>query len=77
LTLQVSYDEDLDKVKANRLEILNKAPVVLDEPQPGVRADSWNYFSVDLPVWAWCEKEKLLKARLLALWFLEQRLLAH
>ena len=63
LTLQVGYDQALERVKSLVLDVMEDSSLVLDEPSPGVRAQNWSDFSVNMSLWGWSKKDDLLKTR--------------
>ncbi|MCF7890754.1 mechanosensitive ion channel [Candidatus Bipolaricaulota bacterium] len=77
LTLQVGYDQNLERVKSLVLDVMEDSSLVLDEPSPGVRAQNWGDFSVDLILWAWSQRDKFLQTREYLIREIKEKLANH
>lgn len=74
LTIGVSYDADLDRVRAILLETVAADSRVLDDPEPLVDVTNLGESSVDVLVRVWVPAKGLLPAKLAIIRAIKQRL---
>lgn len=63
LTIGISYSSDIKKAKELALEVLNKHPLVLDEPAPVIWVKDLADSSIDLAVRPWAKNEDFWQMR--------------
>lgn len=57
LIFSVSYEDDIQKVKAVLMRIVNNHPFVFKDPEPLVRAMTYGDYSIDFTIKVWCQRE--------------------
>lgn len=61
--IKVAYKENVDKVRTALIDIAEKNPFCLDEPEPAVRFDNFGDSSLEFLFAVWCVREDYLKLK--------------
>jgi len=63
INIGVAYKENVEKVRTVLLDIADKNPFCLDEPEPAVRFDNFGDSALEFLFAVWCVREDYLKLK--------------
>ena len=63
ITLAINFHEDIIKVREVLLDVANKYPLVLADPNPAVTVTAFRESSIELLFAIWCHQDNFLKVR--------------
>jgi small-conductance mechanosensitive channel len=63
IQVKVAYKEDVDKVRTVLIDIAERNPFCLDEPEPAVRFDNFGDSALEFLFAVWCVREDYLKLK--------------
>ena len=63
IQIKVAYKENVDKVRTVLIDIAEKNPFCLDEPEPAVRFDNFGDSALEFLFAVWCVREDYLKLK--------------
>lgn len=63
ITLAITFNEDIIKVRRVLLDVAQKYPLVLADPKPAVTVSSFGESSIEILFAVWCQRENFLKVK--------------